>query len=321
VNEATRATVERVRSGLEVVLLSVEREDERHTELRLALDAVPPRRRGRAWRETSVLIDLAFRQRPRRTLKQLRRMRNRRGEDFAVFWEECRRVLAPYTLGAHGYKVALGAHDETAVWREAVAVMSAIRELGHATFVNSGTLLGLVRDGTVIRDDDDVDLAVLLKSSSGPDAAEEWNALRTRLGEVGLLKPGFDNFGKHHCKVFVHGGVAVDLFPAWIADDRVFVWPHTHGELPATTLLPLEEREVAGVSVALPRVPEPMLELNYGPGWRTPDPTFHFDWAGAKARFAEFLTHLRTPDADEETRHRSGAGAADGPGGGAAHSR
>ena len=300
-NASTRAVVDRVRSDLEVALLSPEREDGQHTELRLALDAVPPRKRGRVWRETSVLTDLAFRKRPRRTLKQLRRMRDRRGEDFAGFWEECRRAQSPYTLGPHGYRLALGARDETAVWREVGAVMSAIRDLGHATFVNSGTLLGLVREGAVIEDDNDVDLAVLLSSSSVRDVAAEWNALRTRLGEVGLLREGFDNFGKHHCKVFVHGGVSVDLFPAWIADDRVFVWPHTYGELPTAALLPLEQREVAGSSVALPCDPEPMLELNYGPGWRTPDPIWRFDWAGANKRFAEFLNHLRTPDADRDT--------------------
>jgi hypothetical protein len=298
VNESTRATVDRVRSDLEMARQSPERADEGHTELRLALDAVPPGQRSRAWREASVLTDLTFRKRPRRTLKRLRRMRDHRGEDFAGFWEECRRALFPYTLGPHGYTLALGARDETAVWREVGAVMSAIRDLGHATFVNSGTLLGLVREGTLIEDDTDVDLAVLLNSSSVHDVAVEWNALRTRLGEVGLLRQGFDNFGKNHCKVFVHGGVSVDLFPAWIAHDRVFVWPHTHGELPAAALLPLEQREVAGSSVALPRHPESMLELNYGPGWRTPDPTFHFDWAEAKTRFAEFLTLLRTPDAD-----------------------
>jgi hypothetical protein len=196
-----------------------------------------------------------------------------------------------------------------------------MRELGHATFVNSGTLLGLVREGTVIADDDDVDLAVLLSSSSVRDVAEEWHRLRVRLGEVGLLKPGFDLLSKYHCKLAGIGGVNVDLFPAWISDDQVFVWPHTYGELSADALLPLDHRDVAGFSVALPRDPEPMLEVNYGPLWRTPDPTFRFDWARAKARFAEFLTHLRTPDADAETCNRSGAVSGDWPGGGAPHRR
>lgn len=296
-----RGVVARVRSELELALQSRAREDEVHTELRLALDSVPPGKRGRRWRETSVLTDLAFRKRPTHTHKRLRRMRERRGEDFAAFWEDCRRALRPYTLGAHGYMIALGSQDETAVWREADAVMSALRELGYPTFVNSGTLLGLVREGSAIADDDDIDLAVLLGSSSLRDVAEEWTALRLRLGEVGLLKPGFDIRTKIHCKVAVHGDVKVDLFPAWISDDRVFVWPHTHGDLPAAALLPLGQREVAGVSVPVPRDPESMLEINYGPDWRVPDPTFRFAWRDARARFADFVTLLGTPEIDDDT--------------------
>jgi hypothetical protein len=283
------------------VLLAPERHDAQHAALRDALDAVPRSRRGRQWREASVLTDLAFRKRPARTFRRLRRMRAQQGEEFGGFWEECRRVLAPYTLGAHGYKLALGSHDETAVWREADAVMSAMRELGYPTFVNSGTLLGLVREGSAIADDDDVDLAVLLRSSSLRDVAEEWNALRIRLGEVGLLKPGFDIRSMTHCKVAVHGGVKVDLFPAWVSDDRVFVWPHTHGELPAAALLPLGQREVAGLSVAVPSDPEAMLEINYGPDWRVPDPTFRFAWRDARARFADFVTLLGTSETDHYT--------------------
>lgn len=300
-SESTRAVVRRVRGELDLVLRTAERDDAAHRALREALDAVPTKRRGRAWRETRVLIELAFRKRPGWTLKKLQRMRERRGDQFDRFWEECRQALAPYTLGPHGYKLALGSYDESVVWREVSAVMAAMRDLGYATFVNSGTLLGIVREGTLIGDDDDVDLAVLLGSSSVRDVAEEWTALRVRLGEVGLVRPGFNIFGKNHCKVAVHGGVNVDLFPAWISDDRVFVWPHTYGELPASALLPLEQVEVADFSVAVPHDPEPMLEINYGPGWRTPDPTFRFDWASAKARFSELMTFLESPDASHGT--------------------
>ena len=297
-NETGQPVVRRVREQLEVVLRTSERDVAQHAALREALDAVPPARRGRAWRETSLLTDMAFRKWPGRTFKRLRRMRHHRGDDFPVFWEECRRALAPYTLGPHGYTLALDSRDETAVWREVSAVMSAIGNLGHATFVNSGTLLGLIRDGKVIGSDTDADLAVLLSSSSPRDVSEEWTALRTRLDKSGLLNPRFDNFGKNHCRVFVHGGVSVDLFPAWIADNCVYVWPHTHGELPAAALLPLEQHAIAGSSVAVPRDPEPMLELNYGPDWRIPDPTFQFDWPAARARFADFLTFPRAAGDD-----------------------
>lgn len=288
-----------VRADLESALAGPERDVEQYAGLRAALDAVPADQRGRHWRETSLLTELAFRQRPARARKLLRRMQERRGPRFERFWGECQRALAPYTLGPHGYALSLGSRDEEAVWREVAAILSALRGLGHEAFVVSGTLLGLVRDGGLIGHDDDVDLAVLLGSSDEAAVAEEWNAFRVRLGEAGLLDPDFDNFGKHHCKVLVHGGVGVDLFPAWLADGRVFVWPHTHGELAVADLLPLDLREVAGSVVALPRRPEPMLELNYGPDWRSPDPTYRFDWAAAKERFASFLMLLGT--ADEES--------------------
>lgn len=281
-----------VRADLERVLATRERPDEEHARLRAALDAVPGGRRGRSWREASVLVDLAFRKRPGRSRTQLRRMRARRGEAFAELWAECARVLAPYTLGPHGYDVALGTREPAVVWGEVAGVLDALAGLGHEAFVVSGTLLGLVRDGGLVPHDDDVDLAVLLASSEVADLAEEWLALKEQLGRAGLLDPDFEHAGKNHCKLAVASGLGVDLFPAWLVGDRVFVWPHTHGELGRDDLLPLERREVAGATVSLPRRPEPMLELNYGAGWRTPDPTYRFDWTGAKQRFADFVALL-----------------------------
>lgn len=290
----------RVRAELADLVASPDRPVTEHARLRAELDAVPADRRGRAWRETSVLVDLAFRQRPGRTRSALRRMQERRGEDLAGFWAECLRVLAPYTLGPHGYAVALGTRDPGTVWAEVAAVLDALAGLGREAFVVSGTLLGLVREGGLLPHDDDVDLAVLLDSSEVADVAEEWLALRARLGDAGLLDPDFDHETKNHCKLAVPSGVGIDLFPAWLAGDRVFVWPHTHGELGRDDLLPLGRREVAGATVALPRRPEPMLELNYGPGWRVPDPTYRFDWATAKARFADLVALLPGGEYDEE---------------------
>jgi hypothetical protein len=285
-----------VRADLEAVLAGPERPADEHARLRAALDAVPADRRGRAWRETSVLVDLAFRQRPGRTRTQLRRMQARRGAEFAGFWAECVRALAPYTLGPHGYAVALGTRDPATVWAEVAGVLDALAGLGREAFVVSGTLLGLVRDGALLPHDDDVDLAVLLASSEVTDVVEEWRALEDELAAAGLLDPAFDHAAKNHCKLAVPSGLGVDLFPAWLAGDRVYVWPHTHGELGRDDLLPLERREVAGATVTLPRRPEPMLELNYGAGWRVPDPTYRFDWARAKERFAGFVALLPGTD-------------------------
>ncbi len=42
----------------------------------------------------------------------------------------------------------------------------------------------------------------------------------------------------------------------------------------------------------LPANPEKMLEVNYGEGWRHPDPLFKFPWASANKAFAPFLEEL-----------------------------
>ncbi len=59
-------------------------------------------------------------------------------------------------------------------------------------------------------------------------------------------------------------------------------------------MLPLATREILGVGVRVPRVPEEVLTWNYGPGWRTPDPLFKFDWVGARERFGAFITATET---------------------------
>lgn len=291
---------EQVRARVdEVVATPGERDPAEHERLRALLDAVPADDRGGVWRRSSLLADLAFRQRRRKAFGQLRRMRARLApEDFDALWAECRRVLAPYTLGPHGYLIALGERDPQEVWGEVTAVLDALRGLGREAFVVSGTLLGLVRGGGLLAHDDDVDLAVVLGSSAVTDVAAEWVDLKARLGADGLLDPAFDNDGKHHCRVRVHGGVDIDLFPAWLDGDRVFVWPHTHGDLDRNDLLPLAHREVGGATVTTPRDAERMLALNYGPDWRVPDPTFRFDWQRAKARFADFVALLPSAGAD-----------------------
>ena len=86
-------------------------------------------------------------------------------------------------------------------------------------------------------------------------------------------------------------GVDIDLFPAWVAEGQVFVFPHTVGALSVDQVLPLRPCPVTGYPV--PQDPEAMLEVNYGADWRVPDPLFKFDWPGAYQAFARFLAPLR----------------------------
>ena len=304
-----RPVVRAVRGAVVEAVGQPDRDPARWEALRARLDEVPTADRGRPWRETSVLTDLAFRQRPSRAYRQLSRIRERRlgqgdATGFERFWADCRRVLAPYTLNPHGYHLALGSRDPAGLWALVAEVGAEVAALGHACFLDSGTLLGLVREGDVLAHDDDVDLAVVLDPDDSPDAAgaaRQWQELRTRALAAGLLDPDFEERRPSHCRVAARDGLMIDLFPAWQGGGRMYVWPHTYGDLAADDVLPPGRRQVHGVEVLLPRQPELLLEANYGPGWRSPDPTFRFDWARAHDRFAGFVGHLGSRTGGDDT--------------------
>ena len=298
-----RRAVADVRTRIDELPATGEREHADYQELRSRLATVPPSARGRAWRKARILIDLSFRKRPGRAFKQLERMRQRAAERgsaarFDGFWSECVRVMAPYTLGPHGYDRALAHRDHQALWRELESVTAVLAAHGYQCFLNSGTLLGLVRDGSFIAYDDDVDLAVLLHRDDSPDAAgaaAEWLDLKKTLAAAGDLDLEFEATNPKHGRAASAGGLKIDLFPAWVGGDRFYVWPHTYGDLAVDDVLPLETRLVDGAEVCLPRRPEALLASNYGPDWRIPDPTFRFNWRAARQRFAGFIGHLGFP--------------------------
>lgn len=247
------------------------------------------------WLEAVVMLAVIGRIRPARVfgwMKKLREKREKLGqmEAFDSFDTRLRTYLYPETLTNHGYNRQVFADlDHDSVWSQVESHLGALRDEGYQVFLNSGTLLGVVRDEKLIEHDDDVDLAVILKATSEEEAAQEWRALKDRLQELAL----FDEDNHRQAAIYKltpAGQTQIDLFPAWVQNGKVFVYPHTHGELALEDVLPLRKCAVTGN--ALPAAPEKMLTLNYGTGWDTPDPLFKFPWAAANDRFAPFLERL-----------------------------
>ena len=99
-------------------------------------------------------------------------------------------------------------------------------------------------------------------------------------------RPASSTSVRQHRQAALQGAPAERLWlrpvPAWEIDGRVSIWPHTH-EVDPASVLPLATREVRGVEVRVPQVPEDVLTCNFGPGWRQPDPLFKLDWAGPRS--------------------------------------
>lgn len=254
-----------------------------------------PKRPTSQWLEAIIMVCAIGRMRPSQAMRYLRQLRDIRGEEgnpeaFTLFRDRLDTYLSPDLLTNHGYKPAVfGSLDHDEIWAHVGALITTLKNEGYEVFLNSGTLLGIVREGRLIEHDDDIDLAVVIPADSEERAASAWKALRDKLEAKGLLDPD----GRNQPGIFKlnpKGSTEIDLFPAWVSDGRVFVYPHTYGQLSREEVLPAKPCAITGFD--LPAEPEKMLALNYGDGWQTPDPLFKFPWTQANRTFSTFLERL-----------------------------
>ncbi len=249
--------------------------------------------------EAKVAVTLAQGKRPRMAQKPLYRLSQMRlaaeeGAQFGDFQDLLKQAKdRGHPMDGLFFFESFATLDHKQVWGDVTQAIKDVRTVIGEVFLNSGTLLGSVREGGFIAHDDDVDLAVILTADNERDAAKEWIAVYQKLQSKRLIKkPPQRNYGVFKLKS--SSGVNIDVFPCWIEDGQVNIYPHTKGELRDADVLPLKICEATHCPI--PANPEKMLEVNYGPGWREPDPGFSFPWREANRRFKLFRTIL---DADE----------------------
>ena len=132
----------------------------------------------------------------------------------------------------------------------------------EAPFVIAGTLLGLVREGSVLAHDHDVDLAVL-----GNEAFERARAAFAADERFLVVQRGVEGF----CRVLHVSGGSVDLYrferwgEGWLMRAATVAWVFPSFKVGTGVM--------NGVKVAAPEGAEHLLDLMYG-DWRVPDTGF-----------------------------------------------
>ncbi|CAM3139923.1 tetratricopeptide repeat protein [Stackebrandtia soli] len=152
------------------------------------------------------------------------------------------------------------------------AARSVFRErFGRELFAVYGTLLGVWRDGAIIRGDDDFDVAFLCRESDPM-------AVRGEIMDVmlGAIEAGFDVRLAIDGRPFHLGidGVGIDVNPVWFHKGRC--WSFAAHNLTPADFEPCDSRTIRGVEVAVPRRPEAFLRDTYGPDWGTPTSAFRY---------------------------------------------
>ncbi|SFO94566.1 LicD family protein [Geodermatophilus dictyosporus] len=156
------------------------------------------------------------------------------------------------------------------------AVRRVLEEAGLQPFVCYGTLLGAVRDGDLIPHDDDADLGYLSRQEHPADVVRENLELERVLRARGYSV--VRHSGGHLQLVFTDDEGAqdhyIDVFTAFEVEGCTYLcFQVGAADLDLRTL---SEVTLRGRRHPAPAAAERLLAETYGPGWRTPDPSFTF---------------------------------------------
>ena len=157
------------------------------------------------------------------------------------------------------------------------AVISALQGTGIEPFLAYGTLLGAVREGSVLAHDSDADLGYVSRHTDPVDVARESFAVQRALAEQGW--PTMRYSGAAFKVLVTEADVTrgLDVFGGFLDQGRLYLMGEIGTEFEEEWIFPLGSCDLGGRPMPVPARPEKLLEATYGPSWRVPDPAFRFE--------------------------------------------
>ena len=143
------------------------------------------------------------------------------------------------------------------------------RASSNALSPANGTLLGVIRSGSLLPHDDDLDMAAYIHAESLTDFVAKWAQILATTAESAGLDVRFHDDLFH--PLIARGQNAIDCWPVWVRSDGTFVDVHAAGELDDFTLI---ESVLEGRVVRIPRAATRLLEHCYGTDYLVPDPAW-----------------------------------------------
>ena len=192
-------------------------------------------------------------------------------------------------------------------------ILQVMREdCGIDGWISFGTLLGAAREGKVIGHDSDIDLCFLSERGTPAEmTAELWGIARALRDRGMRVDDKSASFITIRFDVPDGGMGGIDVYTTFFLDGLLYETATVRTEVPRSAVLPLTELTFEGRPLPAPADPDTMLSISYGPGWRTPDPSFRhqpgpeiverFDgWFGSLMRSKRDWAALHRNQSDEE---------------------